>query len=153
MFKLSFSTPIGALTLVQEGEEITRLLWQSPGNEKGSPVLFRAKDQINNYFKGTRKSFSLSVRPHGTKFQGRVWSILMTIPYGKVKTYGEVARILKTSPRAVGNACGQNPIPLIIPCHRIVGTNGSLTGYSGGDGLKTKAFLLEHENSQKTLFK
>ena len=153
MFQLSFSSPIGPLTLVQDGEDITRLLWQSPGNGKGSLELFRAKDQINNYFKGTRKNFSLSLRPCGTKFQNRVWSVLMAIPYGKVKTYGEVARTLKTSPRAIGNACGKNPIPLIIPCHRVVGASGSLTGYSGGDGLKTKAFLLEHENSQRRLVK
>lgn len=153
MFQLSFSSPIGPLTLVQDGEDITRLLWQSPGNGKGSLELFRAKEQINNYFKGTRKNFSLSLRPYGTKFQNRVWSVLMAIPYGKVKTYGEVARKLKTSPRAIGNACGQNPIPLIIPCHRVVGASGSLTGYSGGDGLKTKAFLLEHENSQRRLVK
>ena len=142
MFQLSFSSPIGPLTLVQDGEDITRLLWQSPENGKGSLELFRAKDQINNYFKGTRKNFSLSLRPYGTKFQNRVWSVLMAIPYGKVKTYGEVARTLKTSPRAIGNACGKIPIPLIIPCHRVVGASGSLTGYSGGDGLKTKAFLL-----------
>ena len=153
MFQLSFSSPIGPLTLVQDGEDITRLLWQSPGNGKGSLELFRAKEQINNYFKGTRKNFSLSLRPYGTKFQNRVWSVLMAIPYGKVKTYGEVARKLKTSPRAIGNACGKNPIPLIIPCHRVVGASGSLTGYSGGDGLKTKAFLLEHENSQRRLAK
>ena len=153
MFQLSFSSPIGPLTLVQDGEDITRLLWQSPENGKGSLELFRAKDQINNYFKGTRKNFSLSLRPYGTKFQNRVWSVLMAIPYGKVKTYGEVARTLKTSPRAIGNACGKIPIPLIIPCHRVVGASGSLTGYSGGDGLKTKAFLLEHENSQKRLVK
>ena len=153
MFQLSFSSPIGPLTLVQDGEDITRLLWQSPGNGKGSLELFRAKEQINNYFKGTRKNFSLSLRPYGTKFQNRVWSVLMAIPYGKVKTYGEVARTLKTSPRAIGNACGKNPIPLIIPCHRVVGASGSLTGYSGGDGLKTKALLLEHENSQRRLVK
>ena len=153
MFQLSFSSPIGPLTLVQDGEDITRLLWQSPGNGKGSLELFRAKEQINNYFKGTRKNFSLSLRPYGTKFQNRVWSVLMAIPYGKVKTYGEVARKLKTSPRAIGNACGQNPIPLIIPCHRVVGASGSLTGYSGGNGIKTKAFLLEHENSQRRLVK
>ena len=77
--KLSFSSPIGPLTLVQDGEGITRLLWQSPGNGKGSPELFRARDQIDNYFKGTRKSFSLSLRPCGTKFQDRVWSVLMAI--------------------------------------------------------------------------
>ena len=153
MFQLSFSSPIGPLTLVQDGKDITRLLWKSPGNGKGSLELFRARDQINNYFKGTRKNFSLSLRPYGTKFQNRVWSVLMAIPYGKVKTYGEVARTLKTSPRAVGNACGKNPIPLIIPCHRVVGASGSLTGYSGGKGLNTKAFLLEHENSQRRLVK
>ena len=153
MFQLSFSSPIGPLTLVQDGEDITRLLWQSPGNGKGSLELFRAKDQINNYFKGTSKNFSLSLRPYGTKFQNRVWSVLMAIPYGKVKTYGEVARTLKTSPRAIGNACGKNPIPLIIPCHRVVGASGSLTGYSGGNGPKTKAFLLEHESSQRRLVK
>ena len=153
MFQLSFSSPIGPLTLVQDGKDITRLLWKSPGNGKGSLELFRARDQINNYFKGTRKKFSLSLRPYGTKFQNRVWSVLMAIPYGKVKTYGEVARKLKTSPRAIGNACGQNPIPLIIPFHRVVGASGSLTGYRGGYGLKTKAFLLEHENSQRRLVK
>ena len=153
MFQLSFSSPIGPLTLVQDGEDITRLLWQSLGNGEASLELFRARDQIDNYFKGTKKNFSLTLRPCGTKFQNRVWSVLMAIPYGKVKTYGEVARTLKTSPRAIGNACGKNPIPLIIPCHRVVGASGSLTGYSGGDGLKTKAFLLEHENSQRRLVK
>ena len=86
-----------------------------------------------------------TLAPHGTAFQRQVWASMAAIPHGKVRTYGDLARELETGPRALGTACGRNPIPIIIPCHRVLGTNGSLGGYSGMDGIDTKRALLKLE--------
>jgi methylated-DNA-[protein]-cysteine S-methyltransferase len=109
-------------------------------------VLRAARDQLAGYFEGTRTEFDLPVEPDGTEFQRRVWQALRTIPYGKTASYGEIAASLGLKPgasRAVGTANGANPIPIVVPCHRVIGADGSLTGYGGG--LDRKQMLLQLE--------
>jgi len=110
--------------------------------------------QLGEYFKGNRKKFDIGINPIGTEFQGKVWHELTKIPYGKTISYLEQAQNLgdEKAIRAIASANGQNPIPIIIPCHRVIGLNGKLTGYAGG--LLKKQWLLEHEGAlqQKTLF-
>ena len=108
-------------------------------------------EQMREYFKGTREDFDLELKPEGTPFQRRVWKQLLKIPYGKTTNYGEIARRLKrpTASRAVGHANGMNPIWIVIPCHRVIGKNGSLTGYGGG--LENKQALLELEGAADSL--
>ncbi|MBM3951363.1 MAG: methylated-DNA--[protein]-cysteine S-methyltransferase [Rhodospirillales bacterium] len=112
---------------------------------KPSVLLERAARQLQEYFDGRRKKFDLRFRPAGTPFQRKVWARLAAIPYGKVETYGAIAKKLGSAPRAVGGACGANPIPILIPCHRVLGANGGLGGYSGAGGVATKRFLLAQE--------
>ena len=105
----------------------------------------QARQQLTEYFAGQRREFDLPLAPAGTDFQRRVWELLREIPYGETVTYGELARRLGNpkSARAVGMACNRNPIAIVVPCHRVVGSTGSLTGYAGG--LDAKAFLLKLE--------
>jgi len=109
----------------------------------GDGVLAEAQRQLAEYFEGTRTSFDLLLEQGGTPFEQAVWAKLAEIPYGTTRTYGEIARELGSAPRAVGRANGRNPISIIVPCHRVVGADGSLTGYAGG--LAVKQQLLTHE--------
>ena len=111
-----------------------------------SPLLERARDWLNGFFDGDTNAPNLPVRPDGTNFQKRVWEAMTAIPIGRTRSYGELARELDSAAQAVGNACGANPIPILIPCHRVVGASG-LGGYSGGDGLSTKTALLRLEGA------
>lgn len=117
-------------------------------------VLADAVSQLNEYFKGERKTFSLKLNPEGTNFQKRVWGALLTIPFGKTTSYLQLSKDLGDvkAIRAVANANGKNPLWIIVPCHRVIGTDGSLTGYAGG--LQRKQWLLEHESPfrQQSLF-
>jgi len=142
---LTVESPLGPLTLIAEGEAIVSL-WFVAGDRPGSAtkLLREAKRQLDQYFKRRRREFDLPTAPQGTPFQGRVWEALLRIPYGEVRTYGDLAHTLGSAPRAIGQACGQNPIPIIIPCHRVVGDH-SLGGYSGGHGVDTKRRLIELE--------
>jgi len=120
-----------------------------------SPLLNRAVHQLNAYFFCGLRAFDLPVAPAGTPFQQAVWQQMQAIPYGEARTYGEIARWLRSAARAVGFACGRNPIPIIIPCHRVVAAGG-LGGFSGAGGVETKHWLLELEGwpaqRQPTLF-
>ena len=115
---------------------------------KSHKILQNAEKQLNEYFKGTRKKFDLPLSPAGTKFQTLAWKALSVIPYGELWSYGKQALYLKSpkAHRAVGVANGKNPIPIIIPCHRVIGSTGKLTGFSGG--MEIKVFLLKHEGHQ-----
>ena len=143
------STPIGTLGLVASERGLRRVLWSARGLElDGAPVLDEAAAQLDAYFAGTLTVFDLPLDLHGTAFQRRCWLALATIPYGQTVSYGEQARRLGLGPdaaRAVGAANGQNPLPVVLPCHRVIGANGSLTGFGGG--LHLKRFLLEHEGA------
>ena len=142
---LSVSSPLGDLTLFEDDSQIISLDWGRVEGGEGSPVLEEAARQLEEYFDGDRQEFDLPLSPIGTQFQRKVWATMCEIPYGKALTYGEAAKKIGSSPRAIGGACGRNPLPILIPCHRIVGANGSLGGYSGMDGLDTKRALLRLE--------
>ncbi|MCF8473485.1 MAG: methylated-DNA--[protein]-cysteine S-methyltransferase [Emcibacter sp.] len=147
MAQLSFHSPIGDLTLSEEENKIVSLDWGWSPLSKETSFLIKAKNMINLYFDGEAPDFKIALDAYGTDFQKRVWQAMIEIPYGKTMTYGELADKIGSHPRAVGSACGKNPIPIIIPCHRIMGKNGKLTGYSGGEGISTKLFLLELEKA------
>ena len=146
MPSLSLASPLGALTLGEEGGALVSLAFGGRRGHDETPLLSKAKTQLLEYFAGRRRQFALPLAPHGTPFQQALWQALLAIPYGELSTYGELAAALKSAPRAVGGACGRNPIPIIIPCHRVVAA-GSLGGYSGGQGLATKRKLLALERS------
>jgi methylated-DNA-[protein]-cysteine S-methyltransferase len=143
-------TPIGDVTIAEEDGTIVSLDWGWGGDQVATPLLRRARDQLNAYFDGKLKLFDLPLAPPGTAYQRRVWQALYEIPYGEVRTYQEIAAVAGGSARSVGQANGNNPIPLIIPCHRVVASN-HLGGYSGGDGPETKRWLLALEYSGQTL--
>lgn len=141
----SFLSPFGELTIFAEHGALVALEWGRAPRPGSDPVLFAAGDQLRAYFEGRRKRFDLPLSPAGTPFQKAVWRELARIPYGTVETYGSLAARLGSAPRAVGAACARNPIPIVVPCHRVVGADGSLGGYSGGEGLATKRALLRLE--------
>jgi methylated-DNA-[protein]-cysteine S-methyltransferase len=151
MPELIFNSPIGLLTLVETDSAITSLEWRKSRLNQETTTLLLAKKELAQYFGGELTKFTAPLDPSGTAFQIRVWKTIMGIPYGEQWTYSDIANILNSSPRAVGGACGRNPIPVIIPCHRVVGSNGDLTGYTAADGIKTKSFLLEHEEHKTRL--
>ena len=136
--------PIGDLTISAEDNIIVSLDWGWAQEQNTNTLLQDAKSQLNDYFDGLRKNFDLPLEPPGTKFQQRVWSMMEQISYGKTITYGELAKAVGSSARAVGMACGANPIPVIIPCHRVVAAN-DMGGYSGDGGVETKRALLHLE--------
>ncbi len=143
---LCFNSPLGILTLFEIDSGICALEWGRPPEDIPTTSLEEAVKQAQDYFSGNRKKFNLTFKPVGTSFQQKVWKMLQEIPYGEVITYGDLAKKLNSSPRAVGMACGTNPIPILIPCHRVVAADGKLNGYSGEGGIDTKAFLLQLEN-------
>lgn len=148
------SSPVGTLTLTEEEDALTGLYFgrlSRQGQEVLSPVLKETARQLSEYFSGKRREFSLPLSPKGTEFQLRVWRALETIPYGETRSYGDMARLIGSPKacRAVGMANHRNPISIIVPCHRVVGANGSLTGYGGG--LDAKRFLLDLEQKNRGL--
>ena len=148
MPQLSLHTPLGDLTLSEEDGAIVALDWVRGRDQDATPLLLRARDQLQDYFDGTRTEFDLPLAPHGTAFQRKVWDALCAIPAGQTRSYLDIARQVGCrAPRAIGQANGSNPIPILIPCHRVVGANGSLGGYSGGEGAATKRYLLDLERA------
>ncbi len=144
---LTVETPVGPLTLTQRGDAIVRLAWGAGSPPTARGALANAGDWLRGYFLGEQKPLAVPLDPDGTDFQRRVWRALSQIPFGQVATYSDIARQLGSSPRAVGGACGANPIPILIPCHRVVALGGGLGGYSGNGGLATKRALLELESA------
>lgn len=144
MAQLSIHSPIGDLAISEDNGKIVALDWGWGSDQDETLVLVRARDQLNAYFDGDLETFDLPLAPDGTAFQRKVWEAMQAIPFGDVKTYGAIAKEIGSAARAVGMACGANPIPVLIPCHRVVAGN-SLGGYSGEGGLGTKQHLLEHE--------
>lgn len=148
---LSITSPLGPLTIVTDDDAIVALDWGWSRESTESGLLSLANEQLARYFDGRLERFSLPLTPAGTSFQRRVWSSMTRIPYGQTQSYGDVAEDIGSSPRAVGTACGRNPIPIIIPCHRVVGNAGAMVGYSGGEGIETKRYLLALESSAPRL--
>jgi methylated-DNA-[protein]-cysteine S-methyltransferase len=149
MASRSVQTPIGTLGLVGSDAGLSSVRWSARGLPEAScAALDDAAEQLESYFAGELTRFDLMLDLEGTDFQRRCWLALATIPYGQTVSYGEQARRLGLGPdaaRAVGAANGQNPLPLVLPCHRVIGADGSLTGFGGG--LQIKRFLLEHEGA------
>jgi methylated-DNA-[protein]-cysteine S-methyltransferase len=146
MPQLSLHTPLGEVTISEDGGAIVALDWGRGRDQEETPLLREACDQLQKYFDGKRRSFDLPLAPEGSGFQKRVWAALCAIPLGETRSYADIARTIGSAPRAVGGANGANPIPLFIPCHRVIAADGSLGGYSGGDGPATKLYLLDHES-------
>ena len=146
-------TPIGPLTLTEEAGALTGVLFGPHAPQDAllteTPLILRAFAQLEEYFRGERPGFDLPLDARGTPFQRRCWQALLEIPYGQTRTYAQQAQAVGSprACRAVGIATHRNPLPILIPCHRVVGADGSLTGYAGGLGIKEK--LLEIEQSRK----
>lgn len=150
----TYDSPVGTLTLVASDAGLQAVWWPDDvratalGERADHPILASTIAQLDQYFSGTRRSFDLPLDPAGTPFQQKVWEVLRGIAYGQTITYAEQARRLGDvrKARAVGAANGRNPISVIVPCHRVVGSNGALTGFAGG--MDAKGWLLEFEKSQ-----
>ncbi len=146
-----YKTKLGTIYICAENNFITQITVKKPNGKRcETPLIKRAFEEIEEYLNGLRKTFDLPILPKGTPFQKRVWDELLKIPYGKTISYKELARRTgnEKACRAVGMANNKNPIMIIIPCHRVVGSDGSLTGYAGG--LEMKQTLLNLENIDKT---
>lgn len=142
MPQLSLDSPFGRLTLCEEDGKLVSLAWGGKPAGEPSRVLIEAKRQLAAYFAGKRHDFDLPLAPHGVPIEQRVWKVMAEIPYGQTRSYGEIARELDLAPRAIGHACGRNPLPILLPCHRVIAADGELGGYSGAGGIETKRLLL-----------
>ncbi|MBQ9179965.1 MAG: methylated-DNA--[Firmicutes bacterium] len=151
---IKYKSPIGNIIVAEEGGKLIALVFNNQkyekehlageGTEKETPILKKTRTWLDKYFAGKNPDVSkLPLNPAGTDFQKKVWKQLEKIPYGKTVTYGDIAKKIKSTPRAVGSAVGRNPISIIIPCHRVIGADGSLTGYAGGVPKKKKLLKLE----------
>jgi methylated-DNA-[protein]-cysteine S-methyltransferase len=147
--QISLHSPVGDLTVSEEDGSIVAIDWGWGRDQAATPVLLRARDELQAYFDGELTRFDLPLAPAGSAYRQRVWAALCAIPHGQTRSYLDITRVAGGSPRSVGGASGANPIPIVIPCHRVLATNG-LGGYSGGDGLATKRFLLSLEGGLPT---
>jgi methylated-DNA-[protein]-cysteine S-methyltransferase len=143
--EIGVDTPVGPLTLRERDGALIAVSWGKPAAEQETPLLLAAKAQLDGYFFCKLERFELALAPEGSEFDRQVWDAMLAIPYGRTLTYGEIAAKIGGNARDVGGACGRNPIPIIIPCHRVMGANGTLIGYSGGQGVETKQALLALE--------
>ncbi|MGC1460294.1 MAG: methylated-DNA--[protein]-cysteine S-methyltransferase [Steroidobacteraceae bacterium] len=151
----TMKSPVGELTLVGSDRGLAAVLWEDddpsrlgPGAmtlDPRHPVLRQAQRELAEYFAGKRRSFNVKLDPNGTQFQNKVWKALRTIPFGETRSYGQIADQIGSSKavRAVGAANGRNPIPIIVPCHRVIGADGTLTGFAGGLAIKAQLLALE----------
>lgn len=151
----TMQSPVGLLKLVSRQEKLAAILWENDrpnrvrlglmSEDKNSAILLETERQLTEYFCGTRTIFALELEFVGTEFQQKVWQALLTIPYGETRSYGEIARHIghAKAVRAVGAANGRNPISIIVPCHRVIGASGKLTGFAGGLGVKKTLLDLE----------
>ncbi|WP_323777818.1 methylated-DNA--[protein]-cysteine S-methyltransferase [Leisingera sp.] len=145
----SLETPVGALSVTERDGAIVRLAWSAQSTGR-SALLDNALAQLRAYFAGRLTEFDLPLLVEGSDFQRRVCDAMLAIPLGETRTYGDIARELNAPPQPVGNACGSNPIPVIIPCHRVLSATG-LGGFSGSGGVETKVALLKHEGAASLL--
>ena len=150
-----YKSPIGNLIIMEEENAIIKLCFKEQEitnikdiQEFETPLLKKAKKQLEEYFEVKRKKFDLALRLNGTSFQNKVWKALLNIPYAKTCSYKDIAKNIgnENASRAVGNANNKNPLPIFIPCHRVIGSNGKLIGYAGGLDIKIKLLELEREN-------
>ena len=146
---ISFKSKFGWISASEKNNEILSVSFAKSKNRGKSILLNKLKKNLNNYFSKETKKIKPNILLEGSNLQIKIWKELIKIPYGKTKSYGEIAKIVKTSPRYVGNVCGQNKHLLIVPCHRVIRTDGSLGGFSGSGGLSLKKRLLNMENAKK----
>ncbi len=146
VLRKAVETPFGRMVLVQEGECLARLGWSDASARDRSPLLAEASEQLKAYFGGVLRTFDLPLAYDCSDFQAAACREMARIPYGSTITYADMARQLGTTPRAAGGACGGNPFPVIVPCHRVLAARG-IGGYSGGAGIETKIGLLRLENA------
>jgi methylated-DNA-[protein]-cysteine S-methyltransferase len=151
----SMKSPVGVLKLVASEQGLAAVLWEDDDpkrvrlgemlESRRHSILLGAERQLQEYFDGSRRSFSLKLDPQGTPFQKSVWSALLTIPFGETRSYGELAKQIKIpkASRAVGAANGKNPLSIIVPCHRVIGSDGRLVGFAGGLMVKEKLLAIE----------
>jgi methylated-DNA-[protein]-cysteine S-methyltransferase len=152
-YEIEITSPLGPLSIVGSAQAVESIGWNldrassTADTANSCPLLDECVRQLQAYFDGRLTAFDLPVAPAGTNFQQRVWQRLMAIPFGHTLSYGQLAETLQppTSPRAIGNAVGRNPISIVLPCHRVVGSRGDLTGFAGG--LDRKEWLLTHEGA------
>ena len=145
--QITIPSPVGSLVVSERGGKIVALDWGTAIVESETPPLTAAAQQLNAYFFCELRTFDLPLAPAGTKFQQAVWQAMSEIPYGRTRSYGDLARELDSGPRAIGGACGKNPIPILIPCHRILASGAQIGGYTSPGGLETKRFLLQLEGA------
>ena len=147
-------SPIGRLELTSDGQSVTSLTIERGGHlpleeleENTTAVLELATQQLSEYFAGKRRDFDLPTAPSGSEFQRQIWKGLTEVPWGEATSYGRLGASTgrATAGRAVGGAVGANPLPIIVPCHRVLASDNRITGYSGGEGVPTKVWLLQHE--------
>ncbi len=143
MPRWTLPSPLGPLTVTETEGAITALVWGGGGTDE-TPLLRAAARQLQAYFDGSLACFDVPIHVQGSDFQGAVCAAMSAIPNGETRTYGEIARDLGVPAQAVGQACGGNPIPILVPCHRVLGAGG-LGGYSGVGGVETRVWLLRHE--------
>ena len=143
---LTIDTPTGRFTLIERDGAIVGAHWGGGRGKEETPLLAEAAKQVAEYFAGTRRDFDLPLRIEASEAQQAACAAMRAIPMGETLTYGEIAREMKVSAQAMGQLCGHNPIPLIVPCHRVLGATG-LGGFSAPEGVETKVFLLRHERA------
>ena len=141
------NSPVGPLTIFEEDGAVVSIEFGRAPDGDETPLLRDAKSQLDRYFDRELETFDLLLRPAGSTHDKAVWHHMAAIPYGHTRTYGELAKVVNSNARLVGTACGNNPIPIVIPCHRVVGSDGKMTGYSGGSGIETKTALLALEGA------
>lgn len=157
------NSPVGKLKLIATADSLMAVLWEREAPDRVKieafvadprhPILQKAERQLNEYFAGQRTRFELPLEPRGTAFQQQVWRRLRQIPFGKTKSYLDIAKAIDTplACRAVGAACGKNPISIIVPCHRVVASNGNLTGFAGGLDIKARLLALESRDRSRAV--
>ena len=144
---VSFKSRLGWISAVEKNNQIISVSFGKSNTKGSSTELNKLQKILSNYFSGKTKKITSNILMEGTKLQIRIWKELQKIPYGQTKSYGDIAKIVKTSPRYVGNVCGQNNHLLLVPCHRVVRSDGNLGGFSGLGGLTLKKRLLDLEQS------
>ncbi len=143
---IAIDGPVGRLRVTASNDAIVGVVWSDSAEGEPNDLLIEARRQLEAYFERRLTTFDLPLLVEGSNFDRRVWAAMRQIPHGQTRSYGELAIEIGSGPRAIGGACGRNRIPIIIPCHRVLGRNG-LGGFSGGSGLPTKRLLLELERS------
>ncbi len=144
--KAGLSSPVGPLTLIERDGGIAELEWDASGGQAETPLLREAVAELEAYFAGKLKEFSVPLKPRGSAFQQQFYAALRAIPFGETRTYGDLAGELGVSAQAIGQACGANPLAIMIPCHRVLGAT-SLGGFSGRGGVEAKVALLKLEGA------